>query len=168
MTANAGTIATAATYNTDTRQIIARGSRNTDSSTTTGITAVLRLDDIPVTGGRVYEIATSPLHLDSTVIDDHIEARITYTTDGTTPTSGSTTLPGARAQGRQSVSASFAEGRTIQTLYVPAADETLSLLLCVRRDSGSGSVGIFGTSGFLIDMWVTDLGEDPGNSGVSI
>jgi hypothetical protein len=168
MTALAGTTATAAEHNTDTRKIVARGSRATDSSATTGITAVLRLDDIPIIGGRLYEIKTSSLHLDSTVIDDHIEARITYTTDGTTPTSGSTILPGAKTQGRQSVSASFGEDRVICTLYAPATDETLSLLLCVRRDSGTGSVSIGGLNGWLIDMWVTDMGEDPGNTGTSI
>lgn len=168
MPALAGQTATAAQFNLDTTQIVAYAERTTDSSTTTTIVGVLRLDDVPLTGGYLYKVMTSTLHLDSSAIDDHIEARITYTTDGSTPTTASSTLPGGRSQARQSVSASFGEDRAIQALYAPASDETLSLLLCVRRDSGTGSVGISGTGGFVIQMWVEQLGENPGDTGVDI
>lgn len=152
-----------------TGSIVSHGHRITNSAgSTTTVVGVLRLDDVPVKMGRVYKIQTSQLHLLSTVADDHVEARITYTTDGSPAGIASTTLPGGRSQGRLSVNAGFGEDRSIQTLYSPPSDLDLSLLLCVRRDSGSGSASIAGTSDFEIRMWVEDCGVDPGDTGVVI
>lgn len=166
MTFAAGDIITADALNAMPR-IIARGRRTTSSTTTTTIVGVLRLDDIPITAGKVYSIRTGTLNLDSSVAADHIRGIIRYTTDGSTPTTTSTILPGGLCDSGQA-NAGFGEANMIETLYIPAANETLSLLLCVQRVNGTGSVGIVNVGGYQTELIVEDIGEDPGDTGTDI
>jgi hypothetical protein len=164
-----GETGTAAKWNRDTKGIIARGRRVTDStgSASTTFVPVLRLDDIPLTAGRCYRISTAPLGVDGNNANDIIRVTITYTTDGSTPTISSTTLPGGRAQALQA-NISNGEYLYISTTYTPASDETLSLLLCVSRQSGAGTVVINGDSVNTIEMVVEDIGVDPGDTGTDL
>lgn len=169
MTFVAGQTLTAAALNALPR-IIARGRRTSNSSgaTVTGVdVGVLRLDDIPVTGGHAYAVWTSNLALDTTVANDDAMAQIRHTTDGSTPTTSSTVLPGAHVRDHL-VSATNGTIVAINSIYVPAADETLSLLLCIQRQAGTGTVTIIGSAEFTIDLVVADLGEDPGDTGVDV
>ena len=167
----AGEIATAAKWRRDTKKILGRARRTTDSSTSasTTLVAVLRLDDIPITGGRLHRISTSPLSLDSSTANDVIRASILYTTDGTTPTTSSTQLPGGIAQTSQPNAAAGEFPSAISTTYTPASDETLSLLLCVSRISGGGNCLIQANGTVtIIEILVTDLGIDPGDTGTDL
>lgn len=144
-----------------------RASRSTDSTATATEIGVLRLDDVPILAGRIYAIQTTPLGLDSTSTNDEIIAQFRFTTDGSTPTTASTVLPGGRVQVRQTDS-NVPEHKTIYTTYTPAANETLSLLLTVARLAGAGNVRISPDTSGLTAFTVVDLGVDPGNHGTSI
>lgn len=140
--------------------------------TSTGVTSttdigVLRLDDLAVTSGVLYVVMTCPLALDSSVANDEIGARIRYTTDGSTPTVASPILPGSQVAYRQ-VDVNVPEHKIICTTYTPAGNETLSLLLCVRRIAGTGTGNLFADGTDLIQLLVFTLGSDPGDSGVDI
>lgn len=142
-----------------------RAKRVTSSSTTTSSVGVLGLYAKPVTGGRLYVVRTSALHLDSSVANDTITGFITHTTDGSVPTTGSSTL----LTGNQD------QADAVQPLpvtmigsYVPPSDLTLSLLLCVSRPAGTGNVSIFGSSAYPIEVFLDEIGDDPGDTGVDI
>lgn len=168
MPIGAGEIVTADQYNRDTEKILNRGRRLTTSGGSTGTAvAVLRLDDIPIVGGYLYGIRTSPLALQCTSTGASCRAQIHYTTDGTTPTTSSTVMPGAVTQ---SISGAVSQSTNspILGLYSPGSDETLSLLLSVIRSAGAGTVTIFADATNTIDMWVEQLGLDPGDTGVDL
>ena len=163
----AGQTVTAADLNLATQKVIARGRRVTTSAGTTTIVGIMRLDDKPVLAGRTYKISAGPIQLDSSVANDHIRGLIKYTTDGSTPTTASATLPGAVTEGQQD-NIAFGETRTIETTYTPAADETLSLLLCVQRINGTGTVTLVGSADFDFEMKIENAGEDVGDTGTDI
>lgn len=170
MSVNAGDTGKAAVYNRDTRQAVARARRVTDSSTSASgtLVPVMRLDDIALVQGRLYKIWTAPLGMDGTVADDVIRATITHTTDGSTPTISSTILPGGLAQESQA-NATQGVYPSIQTTYTPAgASEQLSLLLCVSRSAGSGTVRLLGDATNIIEIVVEDVGVDPGDTGTEL
>jgi hypothetical protein len=149
---------------------IGRARRITNSSATSGtaLLPVLRLDDIPIFAGRLYEVRTTNLFLDGSIANDVGQAFILATMDGSTPTIASTTLPGAATQ-TVIPNTSFGEARPILTSYIPAVDETLSLLLVAARGSGSGAIVIQANgAGTVCEMKIVDLGEDPGDTGVDL
>lgn len=146
----------------------ARRITNSSAATSTTLVPVLELDDIPVIGGRQYDIITSPLFLDTSVANDVGQAWFTYTLDGSTPVIGSTLLPGGVAEAKL-VDTAFGESRVIATSLTPASDGSLSLLLSVARGSGTGNIIIQanGTS-TICEFRVYDRGEDPGDTGVDL
>lgn len=145
--------------------IIARGERATSSTTTTSIIGVLRLDNVPLTGGRGYQIWTSTLHADGTVANDVIRADLRITIDGSA--AGTANARIVNAQMLQP-SASAGEQLNCTGLYVPGADLTFSVLLCVARAVGTGSVGLVSAGDFPIQLTVEDIGVAPSNTGVAI
>jgi hypothetical protein len=168
MPIGAGEIVTADQYNRDTEKIIARGRRLTTSGGSTGTAvAVLRLDDVPIAGGYLYGIRTSPRALLCTSTGASCRAQIHYTTDGTTPTTSSTVLPGAVTQ---SISGAVSQSTNspILGLYAPGSAETLSLLLSVIRSAGAGTVTIFADATNTMDLWIENMGIDPGDTGVDL
>lgn len=145
--------------------IQARGNRTTSSTTTTTEVGVLRLDDIPLYMGRTYKIWTTPLRLDTSVANDIARALIRYTTDGSTPTTSSTTLHIA-----QSILPDATNGQNVDIMcdYSPTTDELFSCLLTVARQSGTGNISIIGASTSPINVVIEDIGLDPTDTGTDI
>ena len=141
------------------------GNRQTNSTGTTTIVGVMRLDDIQIRAGRAYMIMTSSLRLTSGA-NDGVTVTIRATTDGSTPSTASTAIASGSAQ---TTSVSVFENVTLTRLYVPSADQLLSLLLCVARTSGAaGTTSMGGDATYPIEMWIVDVGESPGDSGTDI
>lgn len=147
------------------RGILARGNRTTSSTTTTSEVGVIRLDDIPIYAGRTYKIWSTALRLDTSVANDVARVNLRYTTDGSTPSTSSTVMTQAQA-GLPNAT----DGNSVDVCvdYSPAADELLSLLLCVSRISGTGSIGIIAGVTAPINLVVEDMGLDPTDTGVDI
>lgn len=144
---------------------IGRGRRLSNSSTTTTEIGVLEVDDIPIKAGRLYRIESSSVLLVTSVANDTAVARIRITTDGSTPTTSSTLL--TQSAERIEVTANGGYAHVVGT-YAPAVDETLSVLLSVARASGTGNISMNFSSLVPIEVWVMDMGEDPGDTGVDI
>lgn len=165
----AGQTLTASLLNQKVRKCVARARRTTNSSATTSTTSVgvLRLDDIPVRAGVTYRV-TYKLTGDTVTATDTLRALIRYTTDTTTPTTSSTLLLGTGGE------TSFSSGSSGSTLvvttdYVPVADESLSLLLCIQHTLGTSAIIAQADGGiFLTEMYVDDMGDDPGNTGTAV
>lgn len=146
--------------------IIARGGpRTTASTTTTTEVGVLRIDNIPVSVGRLYRVWTSAIIFNSTVANDLIEARLRVSTSGAA-TTASTQLNGLVENAHSAGSSQKTKSFTAP--WVPAASGVASVLLSVARSLGTGSVSLIGQTGYPIDLVVEDCGLDPGNTGVII
>jgi len=158
---------TATKYNTGIKAgaIIGRGRRLSNSSTTTTEIGVLEVDDIPIKAGRIYKVETSSLLLTTSVANDIVVARLRMTTDGSTPSTSSTLL--TQSAERVEVTANGGYTHVVGT-YAPTVDETLSILLSVGRGAGTGNVGINFASAVPIEVWITDAGVDPGDTGVDL
>lgn len=156
----------AADLNLATQKGLYRGERLSSSSTTTTTEiGVLRLTGIPLLGGHGYWIRTSSLIYDSSVNGDAVTARIRHTTDGSTPTTSSALIAG----GLEHVSSSSGQSvAPIARYYVPSADQTLGLILCVVRVAGTGTVGLLSATGFPIDLVVDYDGLAPADTGVDL
>lgn len=148
--------------------VVARARRTTTSAASSADgddVPVLRVSGVPLRLGRLYEVWTTPLGLDSTSVNDEIGARIRYTTNATDATDISTILPGSNVQVRQT-DANIQEHKVVQTV-LSGTDVTASFLLCVRRLAGAGGCVIFvdGAAGDMIDLVIEDVGTDPGDTG---
>lgn len=163
----AGEITTADKLNRATEKCIARGRRITASSTTTSIVGVLRIDGMSFRAGYLYGVFTNGLALDSDVNNDIIRAEIRYDVTGASATTSSGALPGAAIQQRQT-DAAQSENACLAGLYAPGSDETVSMLLVVRRITGTGNARIFADATNSTDLWVSNLGEDPGDTGIDV
>jgi len=153
------------------RGVVARGNRTTTSNASSADdddVPVLRVSNVLLRAGRLYEIWTCPLGLDSSSNNDEIGARIRYTTNATDATDTSTILPGSNIQTRQT-DTNVAEHKVIQAV-LPGADVTASFLLVVRRIAGVGGAQIFvdATKGDAIDLVIEDIGSDPGDTGTDL
>jgi len=145
--------------------IIARHRRTTTSTTTTTEVGVVRLDDVPVIGGRLYHIYTSTIQLASSVNNDGLAANLRFTADGSTPTTSSTVMTSFRDQ---QVNATTGFTGVISIIYAPASDLALSLLLTVARITGTGNAQMSGSATFPVDLVIEDIGIDPGSTGTNI
>lgn len=146
--------------------ILAIGVRTTNSSTTTTTEiGVLRVDDVPITGGHRIEVKVNAIFLHSTTTTDVVRATIRYTTDGSTPTVSSTQLCAAQISVANN---SFPATNIASGTYVPSSDQTLSVLLTVIRMTGGGNVQILATSTFPAELSIVDLGIDTGDVGVDL
>lgn len=168
---SAGTLLTASIFNMKVRKRIARARRVTNSSSSTSTTevGVLRLDDIPLLAGHNYKI-TYQVHMDTATSAANNTARelLRYTTDGSTPTTSSGILPGSGSEATFGNIANV-ESIHVETDYSPVADELLSLLLTIRHVAGTDAV-IAQADGsvFHTQVYVDDMGDDPGEIGVDV
>lgn len=147
---------------------IARGKRVTNSTGTTTEQGVLRLDGVPVKTGRLYRIYTNFISVDSSVANDVISGKLRYTTDGTNATTSSTLLSSTQ---HLQANATAGEHILVDEDYTPGSDVNLSILLTCSRAVGSGTVAFLGGSTGNpppISLYVVDMGEDPGDTGVDI
>lgn len=147
-------------------QLVARGRRTSDKVFSGTEVGVLELDDIPVYANVAYLISSSPLRF-QVAATDTAQSNLRYTTDGSTPNATSSTVMTV-VEGGNNVSFQPAFTQVFNVVYVPAADQTLSLLITLSRSGGASNVTMNGTSTRPIDMYVWSLGRDPGNTGVSI
>lgn len=144
-------------------RLLGRARRITNSavSASTAAVGVLRLDNIAVISGRAITVRTCILHPTSTITTDTIRIEIRLSTAGNA-TTASGILPGAQAFEL------FGNTTSIETTYIPPANQTLSLLLCVARETGSGNASLFGDATRFTEFKVYDDGVDPGDTGVDI
>jgi hypothetical protein len=148
----------------DTGRCIARGDRQSNSTAASAETSVLRLDNVPMVSGRIYEIRTNPLTADCTVNGDTCRLLIRINTSGTA-TTASTNL--AIAQVRLADNA-VGEVVLVGLLYNPGANVTASILLSHSRAAGTGNVNVNGSAVLPIQLMVIDHGPDPTDSGVDL
>lgn len=149
---------------TGTTRLLGRARRITTSSGSTSTTAVgvLRIDNIAVVAGRAITVRTISIHPTSTITTDTARVEIRFSTAGVA-TTASTVLVGAQ------IFELFGNSAKIETTYIPPANQTLSLLLCVARESGTGTVSLFSDATLRItEFKIYDDGTDPGDTGVDI
>lgn len=168
ITYQSGMRLTPARLNDGPKGLVKWAQRTTTAPVTTATDAgVLRLDSIALTAGRQYRIWTSPLHLDSTAVNDETRARIRYSTAGSANTT-STVLPGSTVHTRQT-DQNVSEDKQISVTYTPGTNQTLSLLLCVGRIAGTGNHTINNSDGDqTIQLVVEDIGAALAQSGVAL
>lgn len=141
------------------------GNRQTNSTGTTSIVGVLRLDDVQLRAGRAYEIKTSNLRPTSGA-NDGVTCTLRATTDGSTPSTSSTAIATGSAQ---ITSVSIFESITLSRLYTPSVDQLFSVLLCVARTTGTaGTTSLGGDATYPIEIWIVDVGEAVADAGTDI
>jgi len=147
---------------------MARGMRATDSTASAAAQGVLQVDDVLLTAGRLYRISTSNLLMTSSVAGDAPSARMSATYDGTVATTASTVI--AICNGPAIPASGTGNGvlGIICQFYVPAVNETLSVLLYTTRLTGTGNVKLIAPATNPITILVEDLGVDTGDIGVDI
>jgi hypothetical protein len=142
--------------------LIAWADRQTDSSSTTGETEVLRLPVGAIPAGQALHILTSSLRVFSDANDVAICA-IRYTADGTTPSTTSAILGTAITRPANVL---YPESKAINAVHAPGTAQTLTLLLTVSRYVGSGNVKLHGGAAYPICIWVFAAGTSVSDTGV--
>lgn len=162
---SAGQVPTAAELRTATAEgVLRRGRRTSSTATTTTELAVLRVDGIPVTAGRIIKIWTPPLFAGSSVAGDNTFVRIRYSTAGVASLTSTILTTDIGYSG--SVSSTSPK---LAAKYLPPSDQTLSVLLVVGRWAGTGNCSIGVTANLPeIELIVEDTGADPGDTGISL
>lgn len=146
---------------------IRRSRRTVNSGTSTGVAiGVMRMDNIPIVSGRVYTFNVSPMFFISTVAGDVIEVDLRTSTSGIASVGSpvySALIDDVKTAGASSV-LNRTKGMSID--YISATTGNLSLLLTVCRIGGTGSCQLNANANQPLDVWVTDEGADPGDSGI--
>ncbi len=145
--------------------VVARHRRTTSSAFTSGETGVIRLNTA-VVGGRLYRVSTNDIVLLGSNANDTIMARFRYDT-GSSPSASvaSPVLGGASV-----IAPTYTPEITAAIAYYPATVSTvLSVLLCVGKQGGVGTGQIIVDATYpSIEVFIEDLGPDPGSSGTNI
>lgn len=126
-----------------------RTSTSTGSTSATSV-GVLRLDSIAIVSGRSYVVNVS-CHPNFTVTTDTSRLDIRGSTSGTATTS-SALLPAGQ------MITMFGVVMCFRIVYIAATTGTLSVLLCVARNSGSGTCTIFSDGTRCTELWIEDMG----------
>jgi hypothetical protein len=148
------------------RGVLARGRRTTNTTASTGTeTPFLRLDDVPISSGRLIKITAATLMHIVTLDNETSAVILRYTTDGSTPTTASTILTSEQVRQPE---ADFGLTNMVIGFYAPAGNETLSVLASIKRVSGTSSHSLLGSATQPIDLIIEDVGADPGNTGTSL
>lgn len=138
-----------------------RTSTSTNTATSATAVGVFRLDSISLLSGRAYSIRIPGLHITSTVTTDNMRVEGRFSTSGTA-TTASAVMPGLQAF------QIFGSTVNLETIYQPGSNQTVSLILCIARDSGSGTVSLYGDASRLYQIIVEDLGLAVSNTGVNL
>lgn len=145
-------------------RVIARGRRESTSTAASAETEVLRVDGISLTSGKVYWITAGSLLLDTTVANDVGRVRIRLSTSGAATTSST-----QFASSNMTLdNATDGNNVHVGNLYIPSGDETISILVTTVRQSGTGNISIVASSTNPLDLFVVDMGDDPGDTGVDL
>lgn len=146
--------------------LVARASRVTSTGASTGSTVgIVRLDDVPVTAGRAYSVHAHGGLYPTSINGGRVDVTVRYTVDGSTPSVSSSVLA---LRGVQLFTAQFVEAYDVDIVYVPSVNETLSLLLCFSTVITTDATQSYGATSWPTEITVTDLGADPGDTGVDI
>lgn len=145
------------------QRVVKYGKRTTASSTATSSTAVgvLRLDSINLKAGQDYTVVTGTLHPTSSVTTDNMRLEIRYSTSGNATTS-STVLAGLQAF------EVYGNTSLLRAKFQCVADVTVSLLLCIARDTGTGNVQVYADGTRITEMEVRHDGPTVANTGVAV
>jgi len=149
--------------------VIKRGRRTTATGNiTTTETGFLRLDNIPVKAGNIYQINTTNINVDTSVDNDvgDVKLRVAFSASpGTNATTSSTQI----ARMRNTIdNLSQSNVLPMNAFYAATADGYISLLLSLVRLAGTGNLVLFASSTEIIDLVVQFGGPDPGDTGVVI
>jgi hypothetical protein len=149
------------------QKIVGRGSRPTNATAVSSTTeqAVLRVDSMSVKSGYLYQIfakcwitVTNAADVPRTFL--HLNNAGAATTSST-QIDCTQTKPGLAADVSM-----IAQGE-----YVPAADETISVLLSYNRAAGAGTVTMLGGTNNPIPpirLYIICMGPDVGDTGVDL
>lgn len=146
-------------------QLLKRHRRTSASPSSAGsVVGVIRLDNIPVVPGYAYRIVCPSLSLTSAAGDN---AQITMRVNtGGVATTGSTAIA---TDDRVIPSSSVFDAIDLEGEYIASgSDALLSVILCIQRISGSGSLSMNGSATKPIDMKAYFDGKDPGPTGVDL
>lgn len=141
--------------------------RVSNSTGTTTEVGVVRLDAIAVKSGRAYRIETSNLTCDSTNSADVVQAKLRLNTGGSAATTASTVIGNVRPVRLTSTAEEIITGG-INCIYQPGADTTISVLLCVARFAGAGTVNLNGSATAPLEITIEDIGAAVADTGVDI
>ncbi|MFB9687711.1 hypothetical protein [Amycolatopsis plumensis] len=149
------------------RGIIAYGKR-TSSSTAGNPTNVLRIDNVSLLSGRAYRVFTCAINLFGTANDtDSLNVWISTTGVAIAGDPNSSQLSGARAEGKLINGGGAAVQAKVDTTYIPGANQTASFLLTGERNTGSGTVQVYGdNTASPILLMIEDIGVAPPNTAV--
>lgn len=140
--------------------VIGRGQRDTTSSIAASSTevGVLRLDSLAFKTDYLYKISLM-CHPNSTVATDVPFVTMRYSTSGNATTS-STLLPGGRAYNLVPL--------CLETTLSFGADTTVSIIVTIARNTGTGNCTIFADGTRSTRLVVSGIGIDPGDTGVDL
>jgi hypothetical protein len=143
--------------------VIARGVRTT-SSTAANPSPVLRLDGVPVYSGRCYRVTSNNINIFGAAGDTD-SLNIRFSSSGNA-TSASPEVAGGRHEMKLVNGGGAAAQFRVATDYFPTSDLTISFLLIGERNTGSGTVQVYGDATSIIELTIEDLGPAPSNTAV--
>lgn len=149
------------------QSVVARTRRTTSTGTiTTTETGVLRIDNIPVKAGSIYQLNTSNINIDTSVDNDVGDARIRIAYSATTGTLATTSS--AQIGHFRNTIDNLAQSNTvpINCFYLATADGYVSIILTLQRIAGTGNLIVFCAGNEILDFVVQFGGADPGDTGV--
>lgn len=145
--------------------VIARGKRESTSTPAATEQSVMRVDDIPFKSGHAYWVGTNSFLADTTAANDVARVRLRMDVTGADATTASTQF----ANWNNTIdNATDGNCGTVGGIYVPAGDETGSVLITTVRQSGTGNISIVASATAPLELFVIDLGFDPGDTGVDL
>lgn len=149
--------------------IMGYGIRNTNSTSSGGAAqGVIRLDNLPLIGGEVYQIWTSPLLFNTNTAGTAGQC-LMYANSAGIATTASTVVCTAGSNSTTGVTGNQ-KSTMFNFLYIPSSNQTVSFLLAVQRLIGAGTFTLNGVpvTGSPIQLVIERKGNDPGDTGVLI
>lgn len=145
--------------------VIARGFVTTNSATGQPV-GVMRLDSVPLLSGRMYHMYTNNTTILGTA-NETVALDLRYNTAGTA-TTGSAQMPGARHQMKLINGGGAAAMFRCDTVYVPASDQTASIIVTGELSTGSNNLTVIVDSQNFLSLTVEDIGVAPSNTAVDL
>lgn len=147
--------------------VLKRGRRSTSTgNVTTTEVGFLRVDNVPVLAGKIYQINATNLNIDSSVDNDvgRVAMRVKYAaTTGSAAGIADTMISYLRNTIDNNTQSNV---NGFQGFYIATADGYISVLLSLIRQAGTGNLIFFGGSSDICDLVIQFGGTDPGDTGV--